>query len=61
MNRKRAQRMAERERSVGLEPDDEAATWLAESAPEPEPQRPKAASKSKTLHRWRQQQQQKRS
>ena len=60
MNRKRAQRMAQRERNVGLEPDDDAAKWLAEHAPQPEPQRPKAASKSKTLHRFRQAQQKKR-
>ena len=53
VSRKRAQRMAERERSVGLEPDDAAARWLAENAPEPEPQRPKAASKSKLLHQFR--------
>jgi hypothetical protein len=56
VNKKRAQRMAERERTVGLEQDDEAAKWLTENAPEPEPPRPKAAHKSKALHRWRQQQ-----
>jgi hypothetical protein len=60
MNRKRAQRVAERDRNVGLEPDDQAAKWLEEHAPKEEPPRPKAAHKSKTLHRWRQQQQQKR-
>ena len=45
--------MAERERTVGLDPDDDAAQWLAEHAPEPEPQRAKAASKSKLLHQCR--------
>jgi hypothetical protein len=57
MNKKRAQRMAERERNVGLEQDDDAAKWLEENDAKPEPPRPKAAHKSKTLHRWRQQQQ----
>jgi hypothetical protein len=49
------QKLTERERQAGLEPDDEAARWLEQHDPEPEPQRPKAASKSKHLHRWRQQ------
>jgi len=46
-------RMVERERAVGLEPEDEAARWLAENDRQPQPP-PKAASKSKALHRWRQ-------
>jgi hypothetical protein len=53
-----AQRRAERERQVGLEPDDEAARWLAEHeprAPEPPPVS-KSARKSKLLHQWRQRQ-----
>jgi hypothetical protein len=49
------QRQAERERSVGLDPDDEAARWLAEHDPPPPPPEPKAGRKSKALHRWRQQ------
>jgi hypothetical protein len=48
------QKLSERERSVGVEPDDDAANWLEEHDPKPEPPRPKAASKSKALHRWRQ-------
>jgi hypothetical protein len=45
--------MVERERAVGLDAEDEAATWLAENDKQPEPARPKAASKSKALHQWR--------
>jgi hypothetical protein len=45
--------MREREQSVGLEPDDEAATWLAEHDPPPAPATPKAARKSKLLHQYR--------
>jgi hypothetical protein len=57
-SRRSVERQQECERSVGLDPDDDAAKWLDEHDPKPEPQAPKAASKSKTLHRWRQQQQQ---
>ena len=46
--------MNERERSVGLEPDDDAAKWLDEHDPPPPPKTPKSASKNKLLHRWRQ-------
>ena len=49
-------RMGDRERTAGLDPDDEAARWLRENDPEPAPPTPKAAHKSKTLHRWREQQ-----
>jgi hypothetical protein len=48
-----AQKRGERERLVGLEPDDEAGRWLAEHDPPREPQPPKSAAKSKHLHRWR--------
>jgi hypothetical protein len=63
MSRKRpltsrgAQKLGERERMVGLEPDDDAARWLQDNDPKPEPNQPKSASKSKQLHRWRQSQQ----
>jgi hypothetical protein len=48
-----AQKRAERERQVGLDPDDEAGRWLEEHDPAPKPEPSKAASKSKHLHRWR--------
>jgi hypothetical protein len=51
-----AKKLGERERGVGLDPDDDASLWLAEHDPEPPPPTPKAARKSKTLHRWRRQQ-----
>jgi hypothetical protein len=54
MSERRAKKQGERERAAGLDPDDEAARWLAEHDPEPEQPRPKAATKSKELHRWRQ-------
>jgi alkylated DNA repair protein (DNA oxidative demethylase) len=54
VNRKRAERLGERERALGLDPDDEAARWLREHDPEPKPETPKSARKSKALHRWRQ-------
>jgi len=46
----------ERERTAGLDPDDEAARWLAEHDPKPTPATPKGATKSKLLHRWKQRQ-----
>jgi hypothetical protein len=51
---KGAKSRAERERTVGLEPDDAAAQWLEEHDPPPKPQPAKAAGKSKVLHQWRQ-------
>ena len=63
MSRKRpltsrgAQKLGEREREAGLDPDDEAARWLREHDPEPPPATPKSARKSKTLHQWRRRQQ----
>jgi hypothetical protein len=51
-----AQKLGERERSVGLDPEDEAARWLDEHDPPPAPPPPKSMGKSKELHRWRQRQ-----
>ena len=56
LTRKGAEKLGDRERAVGLEPDDAAAQWLEEHDPPPKPP-PKAASKSKLLHQWRQRQQ----
>jgi len=51
-----ARRQRDRERQVGLDPDDEAARWLGEHEPKPEPTAQKSAGKSKEVHRWRQRQ-----
>jgi hypothetical protein len=52
-----ALKRGERERAVGVDPDDEASRWLEEHDPKPPPPEPKAAKKSKAVHRFRQQQQ----
>jgi hypothetical protein len=54
---KGAKKLGERERTVGLEPEDAATRWLDEHDPPPKLQPPKAASKSKALHQWRRRQQ----
>jgi hypothetical protein len=51
-----AQKRAERERQTGIDPEDDAARWLAEHDPAAAPEAPKTSSKSRHLHRWRQQQ-----
>ena len=57
LTNKGAKKLGERERTVGLDPEDEAAAWLDEHDPPPKPQAPKSAGKSKTLHQWRRRQQ----
>ena len=47
------EKLTERERSVGLDPEDEAARWLGEHDPKPPPAVPKRSFKNKTLHQWR--------
>jgi hypothetical protein len=54
---KGAKKLGERERSVGLDPEDDATRWLEEHDPPAKAQTPKAAGKSKLLHQWRQRQQ----
>jgi hypothetical protein len=46
-----ALKRGERERAVGVDPEDEAARWLEEHDPKPPPPEPKAAKKSKAVHR----------
>jgi hypothetical protein len=54
---KGAKKLGEHERTIGLDPTDEAGHWLDEHDSPPKPQQPKSASKSKVLHQWRQRQQ----
>jgi hypothetical protein len=48
-----ARKLGERERALGLDPDDEAARWLADHDPPPATEEPKGLRKSKALHRWK--------
>jgi hypothetical protein len=59
LSQRSVEKLRDRERAVGIDPEDDAARWLEQNDPKPEPAPPKSASKSKTLHRWRQQQQRK--
>lgn len=53
LSRQKVARMRECEASVGLDPEDEAARWLAEHDPPPPPDESKASHKSKLLHQFR--------
>jgi hypothetical protein len=53
-----AKKLGERERTVGLDPEDEASAWLDEHDSPTKPQTPKSAGKSKALHQRRRRQQQ---
>jgi hypothetical protein len=53
------QKLSERERAIGVDPQDDASKWLQDRDPPQPPAVPKAATKSKALHRWRQEQQKK--
>jgi hypothetical protein len=53
LSRQKVERMREREATVGLDSEDEAARWLAANdAPAPDPA-PKSLGKNKLLHQWR--------
>jgi hypothetical protein len=56
LTKRGVEKLSERERTVGLDPEDAAGQWLERHDPKPEPALPKSATKSKTLHRWRQRQ-----
>jgi hypothetical protein len=45
--------LSERERSAGIDPEDDAAAWLEKHDPKPPPPVPKRAAKNRTLHQWR--------
>ena len=59
MSRKRplssrsVEKLSERERTVGIDPEDDAAAWLDEHDPKPPPPVSKRAAKNRTLHQWR--------
>jgi hypothetical protein len=53
LSQRKVAKMREREASVGVDAEDEAARWLAEHDPPAAPKAPKSLGKNKALHRWR--------
>jgi hypothetical protein len=53
ISRQKVAKMREREAAVGLDPEDEAARWLAEHDPPPAAAESKSARKAKLLHQFR--------
>jgi hypothetical protein len=56
LSRQKVERMRDREATVGLDADDEAARWLAENDAPPPTTTPKSLGKNKLLHQWRRRQ-----
>ena len=52
----KVERMREREATVGLDNEDDAARWLADNDAPPPPSSPKSLGKNKLLHQWRRRQ-----
>ena len=56
LSQQKVKRMREREATVGLDSEDDAARWLAENDASPPPVTPKSLGKNKRLHQWRRRQ-----
>ena len=56
ISRQKVERMREREATVGLDSEDDAARWLAGTTRPRRPASPKSLGKNKLLHQWRRRQ-----
>ena len=56
LSRQKVERMREREATVGLDSEDDAARWLAQNDAPPPPASAKSLGKNKLLHQWRRRQ-----